>query len=96
MAMAGKAPKTARPARITTGKTAPVVVDYQPSLISRRRAAERTDTPDGRVEPLRERDIPDRLRGVSPVAATVAYRLANGNWGRVKPDPKDPAGAVVD
>lgn len=94
--MAGKAPKVARKLRITTGTTAPVVVEYQPSLISRRRAAERTDALDGRVEALRERDVPDRLRGADPVAVAAAYRLANGNWGRVRLDPKDPGSVVVD
>lgn len=83
--------------RIKTGRSAPVVVEYQPSLISRRRAAERMSAPGEGVEPLPEGDIPRRLRDIDPVAATVAYRLAGrGNWDRVQVDPKDPRGVIVD
>lgn len=82
--------------RIKTGTTAPVTVDYQPSLISRRRAAERTDVSDRRVEPMHERDVPARLRHVDLVALALAYGLAGGNWDRVRPDPKDPRTVVVD
>lgn len=37
------------------------------------------------LDPLPEWDIPPRLRVVHPVAVSVGYRLAKGNWERVKP-----------
>jgi hypothetical protein len=37
------------------------------------------------LDPLPARDIPARLHAVHPVAASVGFRLAKGDWNRVQP-----------
>lgn len=73
----------------------PVEVVYRPEVVSRRRAAERTDLIFGQVEALPAHRIPEHLRAINPVVATAGYQLADGKWGRVRPDPKDPRAVIV-
>lgn len=75
-------PTAVRPQpRIKTEGTEPVVV-----IGGYRMDPKEVVRPNEPVQPLRERDIPERLRDAEPVAVTVAYRLARGNWNRVRVD----------
>lgn len=75
-------PTAVRPQpRIKTEGTEPVVV-----VGGYRMDPKEVVKPNEPVQPLRERDIPQRLRTAEPVAVTVAYKLARGNWDRVRVD----------
>lgn len=66
-----------RPPRLKAGKPEPVTVRQIPPQTL-------VDIGHVSLDPLPERDIPARLRSVHPVAASVGYRLAKGNWERVQ------------
>lgn len=63
--------------RVKAGKAAPVTVrKIQPQTL--------VDIGHISTEALPLQDIPPHMRSVHPVAASVAYRLADGKWNRVE------------
>lgn len=70
--------RATRPPRLNSGRREPVVVrKIQPQTL--------VDIGHVSTDPLPQGDIPGRLRAVHPVAASVGFRLAKGDWDRVQP-----------